>query len=61
MAYLEVLTKPITLKEKAVLCHLEGAGSVQLGRLVKEEGVVTHKIQLIKPAVSLSGFSQSLA
>lgn len=56
MVWQNVLTKPIILKEKAVLCRLEGAGS-----LVKEEGVVTHKIQLIKPAVSLSGFSQSLA
>ena len=50
----KVKLNQITLK-KADLHHLETAGS-----LVKEGGIIIHKIQWIKPATSWSGFSHSL-
>lgn len=56
-----IILNQITLKKtdyilkKSDLHHLETAGS-----LVKEKGIIIHKIKLIKPATSWTGFSHSL-
>lgn len=41
--------------KKADLLHLERVGS-----LVKEGGIIIHRIKLIKPTASWTGFSHSL-